>query len=270
MVTTLNRWLGASPPPVRYASALLAVAAATAIVLLLPGDLWLTSGTLVYLLAVLAVSVLAGLGPAFLTSLASFLAFDFVFIEPRFTLTIDDPSEWIALLAFLTVAIVTSWLTTAQRERYLVAEEREREARLLHDLTDLLAGPSLSTALDAVCERVRLELEADAVGIAIGPDGSATMRASAGSQEGRQVLQGLIGPTTVLGSGQPATATRSSAPGRWIRVAPPHPRGHAELPRNVARVPIRRGSEVIGDVRVRWASRTAAGERQARLLDTVA
>ncbi len=96
------------------------------------------------------------------------------------------------------------------------------------------------------------------------------MRAAAGSPEGRRSLQGLIGPATVLGSGQPATATQSSAPGRWVRVAPPYPPGRQELPRNVARVPIRRGTDVIGDLRVHWASRAAIGSQQARLLDTVA
>jgi two-component system sensor histidine kinase KdpD len=53
-------------------------------------------------------------------------------------------------------------------------------------------------------------------------------------------------------------------------VAPPYPPGRHELPRNVARVPIRRGDEVIGDIRVQWASRAAVGSQQARLLDTVA
>ena len=270
MVTTLNRWLGASPPLVRYASAIVATALATAIVLLLPGDLWLPSGPIVYLLAVLAVAIVAGRGPAVLASFASFAALDFFFIEPRFTLTISNPGEWIALLAFLTVAVVTSWLATQQRERYLEAEAREREARLLHDLTDLLAGPSFTSALEEVCERVRLELEAEAVAIAIESAGAVTARAAAGSDDGRRSLQGLIGPATVLGSGQPATGSRSGAPGRWMRVAPPYPPGREELPRNVARVPIRRGTEVIGDIRVRWASRAAVGRQQARLLDTVA
>jgi two-component system sensor histidine kinase KdpD len=247
-----------------------ACALATAVVLLLPRELWLASGTEVYLLAVLAVSIVAGRGPAIVASFASFLLFDFFFIEPRFTLTVSNPSEWIALLAFLTVAIVTSWLTSEQRERYLEAEAREREARLLHDLTDLLAGPSFSAALEEVCERVRLELGADGVAIGIESAGAVTFRAAAGAADARRALQGPIGPATVLGSGQPATGTTSSAPGRWMRVAPPYPPGRHELPRNVARVPIRRGSEIIGDMRVQWASRAAVGSQQARLLDTVA
>ncbi len=270
MITSLNRWLDAPRPLVRYASAIVACALATAVVLLLPTDLWLPSGAIVFLLAVLAVAVLAGRGPAILASVVSFAAFDFFFIEPRFTLTISNPNEWVALLAFLIVSVVTSWLTSAQRERYLEAEARERDARLLHDLTDLLAGPSFSIALDAVCERVRVELEAAAVAIAIESGGSVTMRAAAGSPEGRRLLQGLIGPATVLGSGQPATAAQSSAPGRWVRVAPPHRPGRQELPRNVARVPIRSGTDIIGDIRVQWASQAATGSQQARLLDTVA
>jgi two-component system, OmpR family, sensor histidine kinase KdpD len=246
-----------------------ACAAASAVVAVLPAELWLTTGVLVYLMAVLGVSVLAGRGPGILASFVSLGAFDFLFVEPRFSPTISNPNEWGALLAFLIVSLVTSQLAAAQRERLLEAEAREREARLLHDLTDVLAGVPLGAALSAVSERLREELGAAAVSIAIETDGLAGARAEAGSEEGLAALRALPASVRVLGEGRPASASRTSAAGRWVRVLPAY-RSAAGRPRNVAHAPIRRGSDVLGHVQVHWTSSAGIGARQARLLDTAA
>jgi two-component system, OmpR family, sensor histidine kinase KdpD len=270
MTADAARWFAALPAPLRALAGVPASALATAVVLLLPRELWLSSGAIVYLLAVLAVSVLAGRTAGVVASIVSFLAFDFTFIEPRFTLTISDPNEWIALLAYLVVAIVASQLAAAQRERYLVAESREREARLLHDLTDILAARTLADALAAVSERLRVELEADAVAISIDSGAAVRARADAGSDKGRAALREAPGTMTVLGAGNPASATRSGTPGRWVRVSPAYRPGRQALPRNVARIPIRRDGDVLGHVAVKWRHAPDSDAWQARLLDTAA
>src|SRR3990170_1460768 len=67
-----------------------------------------------------------------------------------------------------------------------------------------------------------------------------------------------------------STPRRESAkPGRWVRVLPAYRPG-GDQPRNIARVPIRRGDEVLGQVQVKWGSGMSVGTRQARLLDTAA
>jgi len=264
-----GRWLASSPPFVRYGLAVAAPALATGVVLILPRALWLAGGVVVYLIAVLGVSLLAGRGEGVVASVVSFIAFDFFLVDPRFTLTISDPNEWVALLAFLVVSVVTSHLAVTQRERLLEAEAREREARLLHDLTDLLAGGSFSEALKSVGERLRIELDAEALTIAIGEEGGLSERAEAGTVDGRSALRAVPGAVSVLGEGRRASASRSGAPGRWIRVLPAYrPRG--EGPRNIARVPIRRGDEHLGQLQVKWRSDTTIDARHARLLDTAA
>jgi two-component system sensor histidine kinase KdpD len=263
-------WLSTpAAPVVTYGGAVVACAVATGIVIVLPPALWLTSGVLVYLLAVVAVSVLAGRGPGILASFVSFATFDYVFVEPRFSLTISNPNEWVALLAYLIVSLVTSQLAALQHERLLDAEAREREARMLHDLTDLLAGASFADALAAVSERLRHELGAEAVIIAIGTNGGAGGRAEAGTADGRAALRAVPGAMDVLSEGRPASASLTSVPGRWVRVLPAY-RPVGGLPRNIAYAPIRRGNEVLGQVRVKWRSSVGIGPRQARLLDTAA
>ena len=270
VMTSAAGWLQASQRPVlAYGGALVAIAVATGTVSLLPSALWLTSGVLVYLVAVVAVSVLAGRGPGIVASGVSFLSFDFLFVEPRFSLTISDPNEWVALLAFLFVSVVTSQLAAAQRDRLLDAEAREREARMLHDLTDLLAGGSFADALSAVSERLRSELGAEAVAIVIEADGWAGGRAEAGSEAGRAALRAIPGAMNVLGQGRPASASQTGTPGRWVRVLRAY-QPRATTPRNVAHAPIRRGDEVLGHVQVKWRGAADIGPRQARLLDTAA
>lgn len=183
---------------VRYGGALVACTVATAVILVLPRALWLTSGALIYLIAVLAVAALWDRGPAILASVVSFGALDFIFIEPRFTLSISSADEWVALVAYLVVAVVTSQLAAGQRERYLDAEGREHEARLLHDLTDLLAATPFSTALAGACERLRAELDAKAVVIAVDIDEVRT-RAAAGDPDAIDATTAITGPQAVLG-----------------------------------------------------------------------
>jgi two-component system sensor histidine kinase KdpD len=269
MTDNIRRLLGSAPPIGQHGAAVAACAIATAIVAVLPPALWLTSGVLVYLVAVVAVSVVVGRAPGILASILSFVAFDYFFVEPRFSLTISNPNEWVALLAFLVVSVVTSQLAAGQRERMLDAEAREREARMLHDLTDLLAGESFADALSAVSERLRRELEAEALTIAIEVGGVGGGRAEAGTAEGRAALRAVPGAMDVLGQGRPASAFDTSEPGRWMRVLPAYrPVGGA--PRNIAQAPIRRGNEVLGYVRAKWRSSAGIGTRQARLLDTAA
>ena len=269
MTDDIRRLLGSAPPIAQHGAAVAACAIATAIVAVLPPALWLTSGVLVYLVAVVAVSVVVGRAPGILASIVSFVAFDYFFVEPRFSLTISNPNEWVALLAFLIVSVVTSQLAAGQRERLLDAEAREREARMLHDLTDLLAGESFADALSAVAERLRRELGAEALTITIEADRRAGGRAEAGTPEARAALRAVPGAMDVLSEGRPASATDTSEPGRWVRVLPAYrpPGGTA---RNVASAPIRRGNEVLGHVRAKWPSATGVGHRQARLLDTAA
>jgi two-component system sensor histidine kinase KdpD len=269
MTHHLRRFLGSAPPIGQHAAAMAACAIATAIVSVLPPALWLTSGVLVYLAAVVAVSVVVGRAPGILASIVSFVAFDYFFVEPRFSLTISNPNEWVALLAFLVVSVVTSHLAAGQRERLLDAEAREREARMLHDLTDLLAGGSFADALSAVSERLRRELGAEALTITIEADGRGGSRAEAGTAEGRAALRTVPGAMDVLSGGRPASATDTSEPGRWLRVLPAY-RPPGGTPRNVALAPIRRGNETLGHLRAKWSSSVGIGRTEARLLDTAA
>src|SRR5690348_4714699 len=68
-----------------------------------------------FLLVVLGTGAVARFWVAAITSLAAMLAFNFLFIPPVGTFRIADPLNWVALVAFLAVALVASQVSSASQ-----------------------------------------------------------------------------------------------------------------------------------------------------------
>lgn len=90
--------------------------------------------TLVYVLIVLALASTRGLYPAVFSSVVAFLSFDYFVVPPLYTFSMDNVQEWLALLVFLTTAIITGELAAIMRQRAEQARRREQETRILYDL----------------------------------------------------------------------------------------------------------------------------------------
>lgn len=113
--------------------------------------LTLASIALVHLLAVFCVAMLWGMGPAIAASVLGFVALDYLFVPPIFSLTIAAPSEVVSLMIFLAVAAVTSRLAAGARERTVEAEARARESRALLRLSDAAVNArTTEAALQAI------------------------------------------------------------------------------------------------------------------------
>lgn len=133
-----------------YALALLGIVACTGLIAILRLPLPRAHLAILYLLPVLALASICGRGPALVAALLGFLAYDFSFTEPFFTLTIRDPDEWLALLVFLLTALVAGQLAATLRLR---AEEARARAGLLanlYELTQALITDREPTALLAL------------------------------------------------------------------------------------------------------------------------
>jgi two-component system sensor histidine kinase KdpD len=103
---------------------------------------------ILYLLAVLPVAVLYGLGYALAVSIASMLAFNFFFLPPLHTLELTDSENWAALAVFLVTAVVVSELATRARRRGFAAAEADALRRsdaaktaVLHAVSHDLRSP---------------------------------------------------------------------------------------------------------------------------------
>ena len=200
------------------------------------------NGSPAFILAVVAVAVLRGTGPAVAAAIGSFLVYDFLFIEPLYTLTVRDPGEWLNLILLLVVGVVVGRLAGRERDRANAATEREREARALFNVTFTLAterdpAAALATIARMVCD------EADATRVWI------------------MVGEAIVADTAPAGSPQarnPAVQTTlrrrpGDEPAEWIRVHAPQVQKAAQSRDETAfRVAISAGDRTLGAI---WVTR---------------
>lgn len=131
-----------------YLLALLGVAAVTALLAPFQNRINSTTVALAFLLVVLFNATYRGSGPALLASVLAMLCFNFFFIPPFYTFTIQDPQNWVALAAFLATAITAGQLSARAKRRAEEAETGRREnKRLYEELHDAFERVSHAEAL---------------------------------------------------------------------------------------------------------------------------
>jgi two-component system sensor histidine kinase KdpD len=111
--------------------------------------------SVVYLPAVLVIAAYWGLTLGLLTSFASATAFNYFHLPPLGQFTIADSRNWVALVAFVLVALVVSTMAELARGRAIEAERRRREADLAATVArELLAGERTQDTLRATARRL--------------------------------------------------------------------------------------------------------------------
>ncbi|HEV3094342.1 MAG TPA: DUF4118 domain-containing protein [Solirubrobacteraceae bacterium] len=161
-------------PPSKRVGALVAlalVALCTLVVYPLKQAAPVVSLGVVYMLAVVVVSVTWGMRLGVATSVGSALAFNFFHIPPVGRLTIASSENWVALIAFLVVALLASSVAEVTRARSREAAERRREADLAAEMARLLLGgrrlaedlPTVSARLAQVLDLSSAAIELDSV-----------------------------------------------------------------------------------------------------------
>ena len=115
-------------------------AVVTLLALPLLGLVDLANIVLLFVMAVVAVAVLCGRGPSILASFLSVACFDFFFVPPRFSFTVEHTQYIITFAVMLAVSLVISHLTSQYREKALEAENRAHEFAMLHDVARTLSG----------------------------------------------------------------------------------------------------------------------------------
>jgi two-component system sensor histidine kinase KdpD len=253
-----------------YLAAAAGVALVTAAIALLRMQ-QLANASLLYLVVVLVAAVAFGRGPAILASVLAFVTFNWFFTEPRHTLLVSDPDDWILLLLFLLTAVVTGQLAAAQRQRAEEAEEHERQARVLYDIATSLTEPSLEATLQTAADRLRAELRVDAVEIEVRGAAGRPRAISGNAAEALATLTRTEHGIAILATPGSASGGAGDAHLRWVRVAHPHGRAQrATTPQRVARAPIvsPEGGEV-GNITLVARSDAPFDDRAARLLTAV-
>lgn len=94
-----------------------------------------TTVALSYVVVILLIATAWGIAESTAASIAAMVCFNFFFLPPVGTLTIADPENWVALLAFLATAIVASQLSGRARTRNIEALERQSDLERLYALS---------------------------------------------------------------------------------------------------------------------------------------
>ncbi len=112
----------------------------TLLLALARNHLSLTDDLLIYLVAVVALAVIGGFWPAVIGAASASLLLNWYFTPPLHTFTIDKPDNLLALLLFVTVAMLVSSVVHLAASRAAQAARSREEARLLLTLAQTVLG----------------------------------------------------------------------------------------------------------------------------------
>jgi two-component system sensor histidine kinase KdpD len=139
-----------------YVVTILAVAVLTAVLIPVRDTLGPVNIVLLFLLCVVAIATRWGWGPGLFASAIANLAYNFFFVPPLHTFTVQEPRNVLGLIVFLVVASVTSALLARARAGEADARRREGETAILYDLSRLIiVQPNTAATLTTICDRVR-------------------------------------------------------------------------------------------------------------------
>ncbi|SKC41636.1 sensor histidine kinase [Plantibacter cousiniae (nom. nud.)] len=113
----------------------------------------ITSEVLSYQLLVVLVALVGGFWPAVFAAVLSGVTLDFVFVQPLYTVTIDDPAHLVALVLYVVIAVIVSGVVDLSARRARTARRAAAESELLATVAgSVLRGEG---ALQALVSRTR-------------------------------------------------------------------------------------------------------------------
>jgi two-component system sensor histidine kinase KdpD len=255
---TARRWA------VRLA-ALALVPLATILVALAEGPLLrIPDASPLYLIAVVGIAVVFGTWAAVAAAVAAFFLYDVLFVEPRFTLAVNDPEEWLNLLLLLFVGIVIGRLAALQAARADDAARRAGESRALFRISRTLAtAPSVSEAIPVVIADLLAETRMGRIWIVRQEAGREVVIADSGDRPRPSHRIHVV-----------LTRTPGDQPARWVQEHRPQDRSGDGAPDpavGLYRTTIAAGEEAVGSI---WATRRRAegmpDREETRLLSLAA
>ena len=228
-------------PPLRarellvFLSSIGAIVAVTAALRALP-DVSPTTAALALLLVVLVAATLARLRTAMAVSVLATLTLNFFFLPPLGAFTIADPQHWVALFAFLIVAVIASNLSAAAQDRARDAIARRNEVTRLFDLTrDVLLTTETAGAIEILARHVARRFELASIAICLPADGG--WRIHQGGHDTVVLDAGTLDAALAKARGSLEFDARQRAYGGHVRVGER---------RDVVIVPLRHGTRAVG------------------------
>jgi two-component system, OmpR family, sensor histidine kinase KdpD len=187
-----------------YGAGFLFLILAAALCFLMYPYLQLSNLIMVYLLGVMLTAIGCGRGPAILISLLSVLSFDFFFVPPRFTLTVEDAQYIVTFIVMFLVALVISHLATRMRQQTEIARLQERQATAMHGLSRQLVSTRGVQEISKVAVQYLSEIF-DCRVVAMLPDEKGKLKLAAGDPSSvlqQDILKEIHAAQTAYDTGQ--------------------------------------------------------------------
>ncbi|TXT27765.1 MAG: two-component system OmpR family sensor histidine kinase KdpD [Rhodocyclaceae bacterium] len=108
---------------------------------------------MVFLLAVVLVSLRYGRGPGVLASFLAVAIFDFFFVPPRFSFAVSDVQYVMTFIVMLVVGLITGQLTAGSKYQAKVANRREQRVRSLYEMSRDLSAALMPEQIAEIGER---------------------------------------------------------------------------------------------------------------------
>jgi two-component system sensor histidine kinase KdpD len=185
MQTRARKWIG-------YPASLLVVGATLGILKLFP-QLTTSSVALLLLLAVFLCASVWQSGPGVLAAILATLGFNFLFLPPFYTFTIEDPRNVTALFVFLVSGLLIGRLSALSRQRLGLLEAERRDLIALTQLSQgFLADTNRESLLGVAADRLRQALQCEQVAILLADEtGELSLRTETPNTQFREDLAQL-------------------------------------------------------------------------------
>jgi two-component system sensor histidine kinase KdpD len=195
-----------------YAIATLLVAVAAAIGYGFDRQIDLPNISMIFIPVVLFSAIRHGLLPSLWATLLSTLAYNFFFLEPLYTLTIENPQNVVSLIFLLLVAIIASQLAAQSRAQAEAARRQAASTAALYGFSRKIAGiGDMDDLLWAIAHQIAMMLKAHVVLLL--PDGG-DLRVRVGYPPEDELDEAdLAAATWTWSRGQPAGRSSDTLPG---------------------------------------------------------
>jgi two-component system sensor histidine kinase KdpD len=142
---------------------------------------------LILVVPVVAGVSVGGFGAGLVGVAACFLAYDYFFLPPYYTLYVEGAADWVALAVYAVVAVIVARVVAAASAARADSARRAAELQRLFDLSQLLVREVPAAELfAAIVSSVKAAFGFEAVTLFLPRDGRLEVAASAGPQ--------LVGP----------------------------------------------------------------------------
>lgn len=184
--------------------AILVVVATSLLIKLVDSQTHVINISNLYIIGTAALAARRGLYPAVLASVLSFLVYDWFFIPPINTLTVDDPSEYVELVTLLVTSVLIGQLLARVQHRAREARRQQTQTELLYEVSRAALSSSDVTdvyalALRRLSETLGLDWSRLYVRSDSGLDEVATFGAPPDSPDVRHLRQRVVEEAQPLG-----------------------------------------------------------------------